>query len=147
MEQIIYYAGLVLFSIVAGLIGIFYRNCLKMPNMIFSGLYRAFEKMVVKNRLMRFIAYPLGYCIYCSTTWIAIIGFGIVYSKVSIDVLIPISISHYVVMYFCKHYSNLEGFNPVAKDDIIKESDIREVLGMDKHDFILFKEYMKKLKS
>lgn len=76
-----------LLGVVGGLLGIFYRNCLKAKNMIFNDLYfNVFKPWVdkVKNyakgytdvaptRLERFlawIAYPLGYCIYCSTTWI-----------------------------------------------------------------------------
>lgn len=61
-----------LIGFIGGLLGIFYRNCLKVENMIFNKLYtKVFVPMANSdNRFLSFIAYPLGYCIYCSTTWI-----------------------------------------------------------------------------
>lgn len=61
-----------LIGFIGGLLGIFYRNCLKVENMIFNKLYtKVFVPMAESdNRFLSFIAYPLGYCIYCSTTWI-----------------------------------------------------------------------------
>lgn len=61
-----------LIGFIGGLLGIFYRNCLKVENMIFNKLYtKVFVPMAnSSNRFLSFIAYPLGYCIYCSTTWI-----------------------------------------------------------------------------
>lgn len=61
-----------LIGFIGGLLGIFYRNCLKVENMIFNKLYtKIFIPMAESdNRFLSFIAYPLGYCIYCSTTWI-----------------------------------------------------------------------------
>lgn len=61
-----------LIGFIGGLLGIFYRNCLKVENMIFNKLYtKVFVPMAnSSNRFLSFIAYPLGYCIYRSTTWI-----------------------------------------------------------------------------
>ena len=61
-----------LIGFIGGLLGIFYRNCLKVENMIFNKLYtKVFVPMAESdNRFLSFIACPLGYCIYCSTTWI-----------------------------------------------------------------------------
>lgn len=61
-----------LIGFIGGLLGIFYRNCLKVENMIFNKLYtKVFVPMAESdNRFLSFIAYSLGYCIYCSTTWI-----------------------------------------------------------------------------
>lgn len=61
-----------LIGFIGGLLGIFYRSCLKVENMIFNKLYtKVFVPMAESdNRFLSFIAYPLGYCIYCSTTWI-----------------------------------------------------------------------------
>lgn len=61
-----------LIGFIGGLLGIFYRNYLKVENMIFNKLYtKVFVPMAESdNRFLSFIAYPLGYCIYCSTTWI-----------------------------------------------------------------------------
>ena len=76
----------VLVGLVGGLLGIFYRNCLKVEDMIFHWWYVILKKWVKKSQMycdidgchtpniwhkfLGFIAYPLGFCIYCSTTWI-----------------------------------------------------------------------------
>lgn len=64
-----------LLGVIGGLLGIFYRNCLKVKNMIFYPLYRKVFVPMVKsgNRFLHFIAYPLGFCIYCSTFWITML--------------------------------------------------------------------------
>lgn len=64
-----------LLGVIGGLLGIFYRNCLKVEDMIFYPLYsKVFVPMVKSgNRFLHFIAYPLGFCIYCSTFWITIL--------------------------------------------------------------------------
>lgn len=56
-----------LLGVIGGLLGIFYRNCLKVKDMIFYPLYsKVFVPMVKSgNRFLHFIAYPLGFCIYC----------------------------------------------------------------------------------
>lgn len=66
------YTQFMIIGLIGGLLGIFYRNCLKVKDMIFYPLYnKVFVPMVhSKSRVLRFIAYPLGYCIYCSSTWI-----------------------------------------------------------------------------
>ena len=52
-----------------GLLGIFYRNCLKVEDMIFNPLYKKVLKpwALGSNRFLSFIVVPLGFCIYCST--------------------------------------------------------------------------------
>lgn len=75
----------ILIGFIGGLLGIFYRNCLKSQGMIFNWLYyevfkpwvdlpeeaaEAGFKPKFRHKVLAFIAYPLGYCIYCSTTWI-----------------------------------------------------------------------------
>lgn len=78
-----------LVGLVGGLLGIFYRNCLKVKDQILHWWYVILSRWVRKsdiycdmdgchdpnigNKLLGFIAYPLGYCIYCSTTWITFI--------------------------------------------------------------------------
>ena len=64
-----------LLGVIGGLLGIFYRNCLKVEDMIFYPLYsKVFVPMVKSgNRFLHFIAYPLGFCIYCSTFWITML--------------------------------------------------------------------------
>lgn len=80
-------------GLISGLLGLFYRNCLKKREMIFHPIYRILLKWVRDGQYCRdwpreaalegydkmawrvflaWIAYPLGYCIYCSTTWISI---------------------------------------------------------------------------
>lgn len=97
------YLNLALFSLIVGLLGIFYRNILKEKNMILAPLFSVLDKMVSRGGFLKWLAYPLGYCIYCSTTWIAIIGFIIVYRVIALEVLIPIAISHLVVDVYCKY--------------------------------------------
>jgi len=61
---------------IAGL-GLFFQKCME-PNMIFRRYYlwlmliwiRNYRK---KNRWKRWLLKPLGLCIYCNTTWIAIL--------------------------------------------------------------------------
>ena len=64
-----------LLGVIGGLLGIFYRNCLKVEDIIFYPLYsKVFVPMVKSgNRFLHFIAYPLGFCIYCSTFWITML--------------------------------------------------------------------------
>lgn len=64
-----------LLGVIGGLLGIFYRNCLKVKDMIFYPLYsKVFVPMVKSgNGFLHFIAYPLGFCIYCSTFWITML--------------------------------------------------------------------------
>lgn len=51
-----------LLGVTGGLSGIFYRNCLKVGDMIFCPLYSKVSVPMVKsgNRFLHFIAYPFG---------------------------------------------------------------------------------------
>lgn len=147
MTQITYYIGLVFFSIIVGLLGIFYRNILKMPNMVFAPIHHILERMVKRGGFLKFIAYPLGYCIYCSTAWIAIIGFSVIYRVVSWDILVPIAISHYIAVYYCKHYAGLPGFRLELKRPKITDAEIQEALGMNGREYKDFEDYMKGVKG
>lgn len=77
----------ILIGIIGGLLGIFYRNCLKAEGMIFNGFYYRvlkpwaeleddleeeciYYKLSFADELRRWVSYPLGYYIYCSSTWI-----------------------------------------------------------------------------
>jgi hypothetical protein len=54
---------LMLLGVIGGLLGIFYP--------LYS---KVFVPMVKSgNRFLHFIAYPLGFCIYCSTFWITML--------------------------------------------------------------------------
>ena len=83
-----------LIGIIGGLLGMFYRNCLKPKGMIFNFIYYGYLKpwaeyyedleesgLEYKETFFRsflaWIAKPLGYCIYCSTTWITFILCGL----------------------------------------------------------------------
>ena len=125
-------------AIVAAMLGIFYRNCLKGENMIFSGWYNILARWVRLKDISRYseigvlaygptkwsrfkawIAFPLGYCIYCSTTWIAIILYfgytgydaynyyleGITYYLVAeylLGFLLTIGLQHLIILASCK---------------------------------------------
>ena len=72
----------ILLGIAGGLLGIFYRDCLKPKDMIFHKLYLKILKPWVKQskeedatsfeKFLGWVAFPLGFYIYCSTTWITI---------------------------------------------------------------------------
>lgn len=114
MEKVLHLFELVFYAIICGLLGIFYRNCLKMKNMIFNPIYFILYRWAKgRNKFLRFISFSLGYCIYCSTTWISIIAYLILYQKLSLEILIFIAISHIIVYYFCKTYPITEEFEDV----------------------------------
>ena len=68
----------VILGVIGGIFGIFFRDCMKVKNMIFNRWYLILKGWVERKdesvimSLLSWIAYPLGYCIYCSTTWITI---------------------------------------------------------------------------
>ena len=72
----------ILLGLAGGLLGIFYRDCLKPKDMIFHKLYsKVFKAWVKKSKqedattfekFLGWIAFLLGFCTYCSTTWITI---------------------------------------------------------------------------
>lgn len=71
-----------LVGLIGSLLGIFYRNCLKVEDMIFFPLYmKVLRPWMKSGGLLRFIAMPLGACIYCNTTWITFILLGIYLSS------------------------------------------------------------------
>lgn len=75
-------------GIIAGLLGLFYRDCLKLEGMLLNPFYKVLQDWVEAPTYWRYdnadtfppfalklrawIALPLGYCIYCSSAWIAI---------------------------------------------------------------------------
>lgn len=125
--------GEILFiGLAAGLLGLFYRNCLKGEDMIFHTFYLRLQRLVDNAEFCRdfpveaeeegydiqwasilgWIAYPLGYCIYCSTAWIAIFMF-LIYMA-SYEVLFSwywvllgmgavMAVSHLVVLIACRY--------------------------------------------
>lgn len=116
-----------LIGLVAGLLGLFYRNCLKVPNMIFSWWYEILKNWVKKSdvrcdengctypstfwKFMGWIARPLGYCIYCSTQWITFFMCLIIFSSYEVlpywqdivtGVIAASGISHLTVCIACR---------------------------------------------
>lgn len=110
-----------LLGVAGALLGIFYRNCLKSQNMIFNVLYYKVFKPIVdkakednalfKDKLLSFIMYPLGYCVYCSSTWITFILCAIWLSNweilpnwqdIVIGIVIASGVQHYILMTTCK---------------------------------------------
>lgn len=115
----------ILIGLAGGLLGIFYRDCLKPKNMIFYKLYeKVFKIWVLEARyevpskwksFKGWIAYPLGYCIYCSTTWITFILCAIYLSSwnvlpkwqdIMIGIVLASGIQHIVVASACKWLIN-----------------------------------------
>lgn len=76
---------LFIIGLIGGLLGLFYRNCLKVEGMIFNSIYYRWLKPWAEgpedieeagfkpkswDKIKAFVAMPLGYCMYCSATWI-----------------------------------------------------------------------------
>lgn len=100
-------------GLMGGLLGIFYRNCLKVEDMIFFKLYMKVFRPWAKsdNPILRFITYPLGYCIYCSTTWITFILCALYLSSYSalpmwqdivLGVVFASGVQHIIVAIACR---------------------------------------------
>ena len=114
-----------LLGLIGGLIGLFYRNCLKGENQIFNFIYYRWLKPWAEieddlwcagcidikpgkiDRFKAWSAYPLGYCIYCNATVITII-LCILYlssweelpawQNIMIGVITAIGVQHSVVL-------------------------------------------------
>lgn len=115
-----------LLGLAGGLLGIFYRDCLKPKNMIFHGIYRVLAKWVHRpkeqleilhiipsrfHRFLAWIAFPLGYCIYCSTTWITIFICLIYLSSwdilpqwqdIAVGMILSLGVQHIIVASACR---------------------------------------------
>lgn len=118
-------------GLIAGLLGLFYRNCLKGENMIFNPIYLIFKRWVNNAEFCRdwpkeaeeegynlrlwailgWIMYPLGYCIYCSTTWISIFSYILYlcsweelpsWHRVILGLITVMGVSHLIVLCACK---------------------------------------------
>lgn len=119
----------ILLGIAGGLLGLFYRDCLKAEGMIFNWLYYRIlkpwaeieddlywdkginMKLTIWDKVLAFIAYPLGYCIYCSSTWITFFLCAIYLSEweilptwqnIVIGVVMASGIQHLVVLCSCR---------------------------------------------
>lgn len=99
-------------GITGGLIGIFYRNCMKPSNMIFSWWYDILDRWVshcdsydyntpVWVKIKKWIAYPLGYCVYCTSTWITFMLYSYI-SGMNIWIVLATAIQHLVVVACCR---------------------------------------------
>jgi hypothetical protein len=104
-------------GLIGGIFGIFFRNCMKVKHMIFNWWYKILKGWVDRKDESKFrefiawISYPLGYCIYCSTTWITIFLCMIYLSKLEVlpewqDLVIllisSMGIQHLVVSIACR---------------------------------------------
>lgn len=117
-----------LIGFIGGLLGIFYRNCLKPEGMIFNFIYynwlkpwaekeedykeyKVDKELTWFDKFKAWIAYPLGYCMYCSTTWITFILCALYLSSWDIlpkwqDIVIGVvaasGIQHIIVCMACR---------------------------------------------
>ena len=115
-----------LLGVIGAFLGIFYRNCLKSRNMIFNALYYKVFKPIAelpediedagfkpsnKDKLLSFLMFPLGYCVYCSTFWITLFICILYLSTWEVlpkwqDIVIGIiaaeGVQHYVLMFTCR---------------------------------------------
>lgn len=65
---------LISLSFLTATLAFFFQYCLK-PNMIFHFYFIWLTKLELKHSLLHYISKPLGLCIYCNGTWIAITVF------------------------------------------------------------------------
>ena len=115
-----------LLGVIGAFLGIFYRNCLKSRNMIFNSLYyRVFKPIAelpedieeegftprFKDKLLSFLMFPLGYCVYCSTFWITLFICILYLSSwdvlpkwqdITIGIIAAEGVQHYVLMFTCR---------------------------------------------
>lgn len=120
----------ILVGLVGGLLGLFYRNCLKPSGMIFNFIYYGWLKPWAEctediveagfkpkawDKVKAWVAKPLGYCIYCSTFWITFILCIIAgsykegwnsYSEMLIAYITALSVQHLVVAMSCRWLIN-----------------------------------------
>lgn len=127
MEQVLLFVEFALLGIVGGLLGVFYRNCLKVEDMIFHWWYRILKVWVLYSevicdeegcheptlwrKFLGFIAYPLGFCIYCSTTWITFFIIALYLSTweilpswqmIVIGTLLSTGVQHLIIVCSCR---------------------------------------------
>lgn len=116
----------ILIGLIGGLLGLFYRNCLKPDGMIFNFIYYRWLKPWAEctedimeagfkpkawDKVKAWVARPLGYCIYCSTFWITVILCIIAgeykegwdsYPELLLAYITACSVSHLVVCIACR---------------------------------------------
>lgn len=116
----------ILIGIIGGLFGVFYRNCLKSNGMLLNSVYYKFLKPIAElpeeveeaglkpsktDKMLSFLMYSLGYCIYCSTFWITLLLCIIYLSSWEVlpywqDIVIGIiaaeGIQHFILMCVCR---------------------------------------------
>lgn len=123
-------------GITGGLFAIFYRNTLKMRNMVLAGLYDVFNNWVMQRDALRqikleedvnwipwyvrvrinflsWVSYPLGYCIYCSGFWItALLWIGIMKAEAfTLWFILAASVQHIVIAWACYTFLRHEEFS------------------------------------
>ena len=131
----------ILLGLASGLLGIFYRDCLKPKHMIFNAIYEKLNFWVYcadwklatkKEKFLGWIAYPLGYCIYCSTAWITIFLCLIYLSSWELlpkwqDIVIGISlalgIQHIIVASACRWLINNHPDLDTSYQDVSKTTE------------------------
>ena len=90
MEYILTFLEIsLIIGITGGLFGIFYRNCLKTEDLLLYPIYKHFFKPIIdkKNKVLTFLVYPIGYCVYCSSFWITLFIYWLFTNIMSIYLL------------------------------------------------------------
>ena len=129
----------ILLGLTGGLFGIFYRDCLKPKNMIFYKLYYRVLKVWIEKsnqenstafeKFLGWIAFQLGFCIYCSTTWITIF-ISILYlsawdslpkwQDIVIGMTLALGVQHLVVVSACRWLINNHLDLDISYNDVTK---------------------------
>lgn len=130
----------ILLGLAGGLLGIFYRDCLKHRDMIFHKLYsKVFKAFGQRNlgkkmpqqfeKFLGWIAFPLDFCIYCSTTWITIF-ISILYlsawdslpkwQDIVIGMTLALGVQHLIVASACRWLINNHPDLDTSYNDVTK---------------------------
>lgn len=108
----------IMIGLMGGMMGVFFRNTLKPRNMIFNAWFDLLEFWVERARihetvegfaeasgwhkfLGNWLAYVLGYCIYCTTTWLTILLYVVIVKGVDWWLFMALGVQHVVVLIFC----------------------------------------------
>jgi len=103
MEEVVQY---VLYSLMTAALGLFIQKCFQ-EGMIFRKYYLLLIYFWIKwhkrkDRWKRFVLPPLGMCIYCNGTWIAIVVYFLNFNF-GFDIFLFLGLNYLWIEIFKKH--------------------------------------------
>lgn len=98
----------VFIAIIASLMVVFYRNCLKGHNMIFNKIYFEYLYKWAKgdNKFLAWIAFPLGYCPYCNGPYVSMIIYFLARTEpiTFLNIITVLAIQHFLIVIIIKYF-------------------------------------------